>query len=895
MILASLGKLGLRKNSQSVATTKDSFEDEKTSIKDTAILAVEPYAGIDEKIHLSDVDGESFVGDVYEDARVIDLGDDGKERPIGTTPSQCFLPFSLFSLRTQVDDILVTANDWSLRLISLEDDPTLPVWTLRLWFLSIGLSCFGAVLSEIFAFRPQTVYVSQLFLQTAAFILGKIMEELLPGPLNPRLPTRNNAFWRFINPGRFNIKEHVGIVIMSAAATHGALAINIFAADDLFYNTTMNPAVAIFTLLGSQLLGYGLGGMMRGFLVYPTSMVFPNLIPTVQMFDVLHRGHDNTLQKKRVKFFWTLFIIIFFWQWIPEYFAPMLTGLSIFCLARKNSAWVTRIFGGASGNEGLGLFSLCFGSYLVNDPAPYSSDYLLMQDWNYVGSGGSAYGALFQPIQTQLSLYAGVLICIITFCAVYANNVWNAQNFPFLSQLLFFENGTEYDQTLILNSDFTLNEGKLAVVGLPWYSATQTVTKIGASLSFGATITHIIIWHGQELWSALLAARAGTVEDAHYEKMKVYKEVPFWWYTAMFVASMAIAMATNYTGDSELPWWAFFVCMSFRSRIIPKLTTTTIHKKLLVSLHSFCLLSLLCMLSYGAPCIPNVNCSDDFQFFCVLSFVPGTEDIARMLGAALVPGKPRANMYFTLYAYNSTEQGRSMTRDLKMGQYTKLPPRVTFTMQCLGAVIGGKDLLELLLKCDVAYGLLIMHTALLNYLIMKIVIASNREILLSVQGTNVWSGAAIQSFNSDAISWGALAKQLYSPSGRYGIVPMSILIGLAVPIPFWLLHRKWPKAHFDSVITPMITVEIGYLAGGINSSVFNTFLLCIFSQFFIRKYHPRWFRKYNFLLSAALDGGTEVMVFVYSFAVGGAGGRVIDFPNWALNPAGNPDYCKRLT
>ncbi|KAJ4480874.1 OPT oligopeptide transporter [Lentinula aciculospora] len=790
-VLASLPKLSLRKNSEPKGIVEGSFEDEKTSVKDTAVLTEEPYTTNSEKFILNNIDNsDSFVGDVYEDLRAIDLGDDGKERPI------------------------VTANDWSLRLISLEDDPTLPVWTFRLWFLSIGLSCFGAVLSEIFAFRPQTVYVSQLFLQTAAFILGKIMEEFLPGPLNPRLPARNNAFWRFINPGRFNIKEHVGIVIMSAAATHGALAINIFAADDLFYNTTMNPAIAIFTLLGSQLLGYGLGGMMRGFLVYPTSMVFPNLIPTIQMFDVLHRGHDNQLQKKRVKFFWTLFIIIFFWQWIPEYFAPMLTGLSIFCLARKNSAWVTRIFGGAAGNEGLGLFSLCF-------------------DWNYVGSGGSAYGALFQPLQTQLSLYTGVLICIISFCAVYANNVWNAQNFPFLSQLLFFENGTEYDQTLILNDDFTLNEGKLAVVGLPWYSATQTVTKIGTSLSFGATITHIIIWHGKELWGALVAARAGTVEDAHYEKMKVYKEVPFWWYTAMFVASMAIAIATNYTGESELPWWAFFISVGFAALFLPIISA----------------------------------------LYAILCFVPGTEDIARMLGAALIPGKPRANMYFTLYAYNSTEQGRSMTRDLKMGQYTKLPPRVTFTMQCLGAVIG----------------------ALLNYLIMKIVIASNREILLSVQGTNVWSGAAIQSFNSDAISWGALAKQLYTPSGRYGIVPMSILIGLVVPIPFWLLHRKWPKARLDSVITPMITAEIGYLSGGINSSVFNTFLLCIFSQFFIRKYHPRWFRKYNFLLSAALDGGTEVMVFVYSFAVGGAGGRVVDFPNWALNPVGNPDYCKRLT
>ena len=48
------------------------------------------------------------------------------------------------------------------------------------------------------------------------------------------------------------------------------------------------------------------------------------------------------------------------------------------------------------------------------------------------------------------------------------------------------------------------------------------------------------------------------------------------------------------------------------------------------------------------------------------------------------------------------------------------------------------------------------------------------------------------------------------------------------------------------------------------------------------RYRPRWFRKYNFLLSAALDGGTQVMVFVYSFAVGGASGTAISMPNWAL-------------
>jgi len=48
-------------------------------------------------------------------------------------------------------------------------------------------------------------------------------------------------------------------------------------------------------------------------------------------------------------------------------------------------------------------------------------------------------------------------------------------------------------------------------------------------------------------------------------------------------------------------------------------------------------------------------------------------------------------------------------------------------------------------------------------------------------------------------------------------------------------------------------------------------------------------------MSAALDGGTSVMIFVYTFAVGGGSGTVRPFPTWALNPEGNPDYCMRLT
>ncbi|KAF5378543.1 hypothetical protein D9615_007071 [Tricholomella constricta] len=708
----------------------------------------------DEKGDRSSVDvAESLKGDVYDDLRVIDMGDDGKERPIET-------------------DV-----DVATRLISLEDDPTLPAFTFRMWFLGLGLACFGSVLGQIFYFRPQTVFVSQLFIQIIAYILGRVLEEIIPGPGNgrDRLKTKDTRFWRFMNPGPFNLKEHVAVTIFAATAADSALAISIFAADDLYYNIQPNAGIGIFTLIGSQLMGYGIGGVMRSFLVYPTYIVFPNLLPTVQLFDALHRGKKIMLQKKRVKFFWMVFIGIFVWEWFPEYIAP------IFCLANRDSAWFTR---GAAGNEGLGAFALCL-------------------DWNYVGSGGGSLGALFTPLSTQLSLYTGTAICMIAFCACYAMNVWNGQNFPFLSQVLFYENGTRYNQLAILDENFMLDPAKLAVVGLPWFASSQVLAKIGHNLAIGATIMHVAVWYGKDIIDVIKKFRAGENYDPHLAKMKVYAEVPMWWYIAMFVASFSMAMATIYTGGSGLPWWGLIVGIIISTVFLPFVITV----------------------------------------YAITGFSPNIQSLVQMLGAAMIPGNPQANMYFTLYGYNTLDQARGLIRDLKMGQYTKLPPRVTFTVQSLGAIVGG----------------------LLNYVIMKVIIGSRREILLEVQGSNVWSGQQVQSFNSNAISWGALGDRLYAPGGRYAIVPFSILIGLAVPLPFWLAHRYFPKLGANRVVTPVLCWTLGYLSVGINSSVFTTFCLAVFSQYYLRRYRPGWFRKYNFLLSAALDGGRTANPAVLSF------------------------------
>ena len=78
--------------------------------------------------------------------------------------------------------------------------------------------------------------------------------------------------------------------------------------------------------------------------------------------------------------------------------------------------------------------------------------------------------------------------------------MWHAQNFPFLSQLLYYENGTRYDQLRILNDDYTLNYDKLRQQGLPWYAASQLLFKISRTMYIGAALMHFILWHSKDVY-----------------------------------------------------------------------------------------------------------------------------------------------------------------------------------------------------------------------------------------------------------------------------------------------------------------------------------------------------------------------------------------------------------
>jgi hypothetical protein len=84
-----------------------------------------------------------------------------------------------------------TVTDFVTEIIHAEDDPTQNPWTFRTWFLGFGLSAFGAVLSTIYFFKPQSLSVSTIFLGCISYVLGELMSHTLP---------RRGPIGRFLNP-----------------------------------------------------------------------------------------------------------------------------------------------------------------------------------------------------------------------------------------------------------------------------------------------------------------------------------------------------------------------------------------------------------------------------------------------------------------------------------------------------------------------------------------------------------------------------------------------------------------------------------------------------------------------------------------------------------------------
>ncbi|KAK1633296.1 oligopeptide transporter 8 [Colletotrichum phormii] len=291
-------------------------------------------------------------------------------------------------------------------------------------------------------------------------------------------------------------------------------------------------------------------------------------------------------------------------------------------------------------------------------------------------------------------------------------------------------------------------------------------------------------------------------------------------------------------------------------------------------------------------------CSDallhHFHYACMACSAPASPRTTFLRCCGVVqPGKPVANLYFSMFSHEVTVLSVFLSTDLKMAQYLKIPWRTMFILQTWGSLFG---------------------TAL-NYVIMDTIVANRREILLDPIGTQVvsclelksqssdltqdqWSGRKIQSLNTTVVTW-SLAKYVYGfGKDGYGWIPLSIVVGAAIPVALWLVSMKYKTIYgweVSKFITPVVFHNASETTSGTTSVIWSQVVVGLWSQWYMRLRHPAWFGKYNYIIGGGLDAGAKVMMFILTFAVAGGSGKEVPFLTWWGNPESSSkqyaDYC----
>ncbi|CZT49190.1 related to peptide transporter [Rhynchosporium secalis] len=729
---------------------------------------------------------------------------------------------------TDDDAIIVTGEDASKYLLPLRDDFE-PALTFRSMFLCSGLCIFQAVMFQIYQFKPTNTSIQGTFTVLIAYFIGNAWSKFLPrgDKFEARWRAKGNtgkvptwiAVISFFNHGEWNLKEHAICAITSTSASNAAPTMQVFAAQDIFYDMKLNAATVVLSTLSIGLFGYGVAGLLRSTCVWHVEAVFWGTLPTVKTLQGLH--WQEIKSNKPIRYFWYAFSSMFAYEFFPAYIFPWLNSVSIPCLAAMKATGskgdlLRNLFGGSNNNEGLGLFSLSF-------------------DWQYIASSQTSL-----PLSLQTNMAFGTFICLIAMLAIYYGNAFGSRSLPFMSTRLLTQEGKSYPSAKAFVGG-VLDKGAVAKYGIPRLTGTFAYSMFMANAAIGALIAHVALFYNGDIKTAIKSSRSdGVTGDRHHQHMaKHYKETPWYWFFAVLVFAFILGLVVVIKENITLPAWAYVFSLLLGSFIAP--FSTLLYSR------------------YGTGIATN--------------------NLSKMIAGLMLPERPVGNMYFATWSHNVISNVVSLCSDLKQGEYLKIPPRVMFLAQIYGTILGG----------------------FINYLVMIYILTGNRDLLRDTDGNSSWSGATIQSYNTNASSW-ALAKYLYKSGGTYSFVPYGLLVGAG----FVALHRVvvhfYPKRIIGAFSLadmnfPLLIYYAGYIPSDASQTcvLFSQLIGGFFVQFYLRNYRPRIFRDYSYLVTGAWDGASLTVLFILSFAVFGAGGPAIPFPKWWGNNSpdygGNYDFC----
>ncbi|KAH7519916.1 hypothetical protein FEM48_Zijuj08G0088200 [Ziziphus jujuba var. spinosa] len=509
--------------------------------------------------------------------------------------------------------------------VPITDDPSLPTVTFRMWTLGTLACVLLSFLNQFFWYRREPLSISSISAQIAVLPLGHLMASTI----TDRVFFKGKK-WEFtLNPGPFNVKEHVLITIFANSGAGNVYAIHIVSAVRIFYKKNLSFLVGMLVVITTQVLGFGWAGVFRRYLVEPAAMWWPQNLVQVSLFRALH---EKEKRRKggltRIQFFLIASTCSFAYYVLPGYLFSRLTSVSWICWIFPASILAQQI---GSGLHGLGIGAFGF-------------------DWSSISS--YLQSPLASPWFATANVAAGFAFLMYVVTPItYWFNMYKAKTFPIFSDGLFTSTGQTYNISAIIDSNFHIDSAAYDRNG-PLYISTFFAIAYGINFaSLSAIIVHVFLFHGREIWQLSKSAFKEKNVDVHTKLMRRYKQVPEWWFTCILLVNIAATIFTchYYNDQLQLKWWGILLA---------------------------CGIAFFFTLPIGI-----IKATTNQQ--------PSLNVITEYIIGYIYPGYPVANMCFKVYGFISMKQGIAFLEDFKLGHYMKIPPRSMFMAQVVGTFISA--------------------------------------------------------------------------------------------------------------------------------------------------------------------------------------------------------------
>ncbi|KAJ6505760.1 OPT-domain-containing protein [Mycena vitilis] len=515
-------------------------------------------------------------------------------------------------------------------VVDNHDNPRVPASTFRTWVIGTVLVAVGALLNQFFSIRFPNIGVGPNVAQILAVPLAKLMEFL------PNTEFDTFGYTWSLNPGPFNPKEHMLITIMANVGFVAPYTSDIVWVQylPLYFNQSwaIGFGYQILVALSTNLIGYGLAGLTRRFLVYPAHAIWPGNLATIALNRAFHADGAtiaNGWQISRLRWFLYCFCGMFIYFWFPDFICQSLSYFN----------WMTWI---SPTNVSLAAITGSFFSLGIN-PLPTF-------DWNMIVI---EVDPLISPFFATFNLFLGALFTFPIIAALWYTNTWNTGYLPINSNLVFDNTANLYSVANAVGSDTMFNQTMYESYSPAYLSASNALVYGVFFMTYTATITHTILYHRYEIIHGFrsILGRGKTSEmhkDVHVRLMESYREVPEWQYGLVLV----FAIVVGAVGVGVYP-------------------TNTSPAVVLYGVF----LALIFVIPIGI-------------IAAITNTVIGLNVIAEMFGGLWFPGNAIAMNYFKAYGYVTTSQTISFAADLKLAHYMHIPPQMTFFAQIYATLIS---------------------------------------------------------------------------------------------------------------------------------------------------------------------------------------------------------------